>query len=108
MPVQLEIILRIETSLLEFCIIRRNLEIVKLGTQGEGEIGLAAKILQVFRPGPEILPDIKGYEAAGSRCKEVAAGEIEDSADPAELVIVEAYLGKGQRVFVDLEYDPAG
>ena len=55
----------------------------------------------------KVLSDIHGNQTAGGRSKEIAAGEIEDRADAAELIVVEPDLREGQRIFLDLEIDTA-
>ena len=108
MRVQLVIVLVIQAGLLVFSVVGGDLEVVELGSQGKGKIGPAAEILEVLGAGPEVLADIDGDEAAGGRGKEIAAGQVEDGADAAELVVVEPDLGKSQWVLFDLEDDPVG
>src|SRR6201999_1219744 len=71
------------------------------------EIGATAEILKVFGPDAEVLADVDGYEAARGRGKEIAARQVEDGADAAELVVVEPDLGERERVLLDLEIDAA-
>jgi hypothetical protein len=107
MTVQPEITLIVQTRFIVFVVVRRDPELVELWAQIEGEVRAAAEILQVLGPDPEVLTDVDGYQAPGGRGKEIAAREVEDGADAAELVVVETDLGKGQGVFLDLEIDPA-
>ena len=74
MTVQSEITLIIQTCFIVF-VVRRDPELVELRTQVESEVRAAAKILQVFGTDPEILTYVDGHEAAGGRCKEIAAGQ---------------------------------
>ncbi len=62
------------------------------GSQRKGKIGPAPEILEVLGAGPEVLTDIDGDEAPGGSGKEIAGGQVENGADPAELVVVQPSL----------------
>jgi hypothetical protein len=103
--IQLEIILIVEPGLLVLFVIGDDIELIELGAKGKSKISPPAEILKMLPPDPEILPDIDGHQAAGSGSKKIAAGQVENGADPAELIVIQPDLGKSQGVLLHFEND---
>ena len=82
--INFEVVLVIEACLFIDAVIGGDIELIELSAQVESEFTTPAEILKMLGSHPEVLPDIEGYQASGSGREKIAAGQIENGADPAE------------------------